>query len=404
MTLEPVEGRHPERLGILVRSLVDREADLVARAHGLVDLAGLLVDVDDAVEGENVVLVRVQDHERAWSDQGSDEWKIPPEGVDHEHAIAMPFNAPIGNVVLHRGDPRDRSGDLDALVERRDPEGVGPAAGASRDPEFRFVDLGTGLEVIEGADAVPRLDSGGGVAARVPPPAAELVGAVVFALDLAELEGVENETGVAVFRKPVAVVLVGRLVAVADPVDLHSAVTADVEDRRERTLLLHGTVEVGGDIETGFGLEDDFLHDHSVALDRAGDLGFQVRARREGLEPQHFKELATHFRLGGGPVGDVLEEGRIARGEAPGLAVEVIREDAVALGRLRRDGSVVGGSERDGRQEQDEKSGAERHDHRIANAAIPSQAKTGRKDGDGLARRASTSPRLWRVSSGCHRK
>src|SRR5205807_6854629 len=92
------------------------------------------------------------------------------------------------------------------------------------------IDLRARHEVIDCANAVPALDSGGGVAVVVPPPAFEVVGAVVDARDLAELQRVDDEANVAVGGEPQAVVLERGLVAVAPT----ARVSANVEDRRVR--------------------------------------------------------------------------------------------------------------------------------------------------------------------------
>ena len=110
---------------------------------------------------------------------------------------------------------------------------VGPAAGAAGDADALRVDFGAGAEVVEGADAVPGFDAGRRVAAGMP--ATTCPGGRVpwwMPVDLAEFEGVDDEADVAVAGEPVAVMLVGDLVAVADAVLCHVAVAADVEDGR----------------------------------------------------------------------------------------------------------------------------------------------------------------------------
>ena len=72
------------------------------------------------------------------------------------------------------------------------------------------------------------LDAGWRVATAVPPPSTFAIGAVMDALDLPELDRVDREADVAVAGEPGAVMLVVRFVAVADPVDFHATMTADV--------------------------------------------------------------------------------------------------------------------------------------------------------------------------------
>jgi len=63
-------------------------------------------------------------------------------------------------------------------------------------------------KVIERADAEPGFDAGWGVAARVPPPSALLMGAAMVALNFAQLQRVNEQADIAVAGEPGAVVLV----------------------------------------------------------------------------------------------------------------------------------------------------------------------------------------------------
>ena len=46
--------------------------------------------------------------------------EVPAVGVDHEHAVAVAFDAAVDDVVLQVGDAGDGDGDFDALVEGGD--------------------------------------------------------------------------------------------------------------------------------------------------------------------------------------------------------------------------------------------------------------------------------------------
>src|SRR5262249_39741852 len=151
----------------------------------------------------------------------------------------------------------DRHGHLDALVGGRDPDRRGAAAGDAGDADALGVNVLATYEIVNGANTVPALDAGRRVAGGLPPPAAQVVGAVVLAGHLAELERVDDEADVAVVGEPQPVVLKRRLVAVAAA----AGVAADVEDRRQLSLRLLRPVQVAGDIETGAALEVQLLDD-----------------------------------------------------------------------------------------------------------------------------------------------
>jgi hypothetical protein len=76
---------------------------------------------------------------------------------------------------------------------------------------------------------------------------------VVHALDLAELQRIDDQADEAVAGEPGRVVLVVGLVAVADTPLLDLAVTAQVEDRRQSRTggEPQRAVEIGGDVESG---------------------------------------------------------------------------------------------------------------------------------------------------------
>ena len=274
VAVEPVLGADVEGLGVFVGALGDVEADLVFFAKEFVEAAGALVEADDAVEGEDAVVVGVADEEGSGCDQGGEAVVVPAVCVDLEHAVAVAFDAAVDEVVAEVGDAGGGGGAGDAVVEGGDPPGVGAAAGAAGDAEAFGVDFGAGFEVVEGADAVPGFDAGGGVAAGEPPPFTEVMGAVVFAFDFAELEGVDGEAGVAVAGEPEAVVVVGGFVAEADALFLHDAVAAEVEDGGEGFFGGgFGFVEVGGDVEAGAGLEVEAFDEDVGGVEGAGDGG-----------------------------------------------------------------------------------------------------------------------------------
>ena len=248
VAFKPVEGPGVEGLEVHVRAFRNLEADVHLLAEERVEAADACVDLKDAFDGEDGVLVGVANEEGPWRDESGDAVKVPPVTVEHEHAVAMAFDAAVDNVVLKRGDACGGGCCRDALVQGCDPPGIGAAAAASGDADAGGVDLGPCFQVVEGADTVPSLDAGGRVTGCDPPPAAEVVGAVVFALDLAELERVENEAGVPVAGEPDPVVVVTGLVAKACAVLLHDGVPAHVKNGRERLLRALRKIQIGSHI------------------------------------------------------------------------------------------------------------------------------------------------------------
>src|SRR5690606_16055395 len=142
-------------LRVLVGAFGDLQAEVPGLVVQLVDFADLHVDIDDAIEREDPVLVGVGDEQRPGSDQGRDHRVVPAEGVDLEHAVAVPFDTAVHDVIIQTGDAGDGDGGLDALVEGGDPPAVRTATGAAGDADPLGIDFGAALQVVDRADAVP---------------------------------------------------------------------------------------------------------------------------------------------------------------------------------------------------------------------------------------------------------
>lgn len=127
MAIKPVLGTDVEGLGVFMGALGDVEADLRFLAEHFVEAAGALVEADDAVEGEDAVVVGVADEEGAGCDKGGEAVVVPAVGVDLEHAVAVAFDAAVNEVVAEVGDAGGGGGAGDAVVEGGDPPGVGAA-------------------------------------------------------------------------------------------------------------------------------------------------------------------------------------------------------------------------------------------------------------------------------------
>ena len=105
----------------------------------------------------------------------------------------------------------------------------------------------------------------------------------MFADDLAELYGVDDETHKAVLCIPHAVMLVAGFVAVAHAVLVLHGVTADIENRGQRLLDDFWPVKIRRDVKTGLRLIVEVLDDDAVLLELAGLRRLQIRARRQWI-------------------------------------------------------------------------------------------------------------------------
>src|SRR5262249_6853744 len=117
------------------------------------------------------------------------------------HALAKLRCLTFDDMGIKVGDAGHRNNALHAVVSRRHPPARRPASRSPRHPKPLPVNLLAGLEVVEGAHGVPALDAGRRVAERVPPPVIQLgarMRAVMDALQLAELQRVDDETDIAV--------------------------------------------------------------------------------------------------------------------------------------------------------------------------------------------------------------
>jgi hypothetical protein len=145
------------------------------------------------------------------------------------------------------------------VVERGNCPAIRAAAGPSRDAEAVGIHFRTRAKIVERPDAVPGLDAGGRVTARVPPPHGFFVSAVVNAWDFAELQRIDDQADVTVLREPHAVMLVGDFVSVADAVLDDRSVAADVENRGRRLTQLFRQIKVRRDVQSWQRLEVEFL-------------------------------------------------------------------------------------------------------------------------------------------------
>ncbi len=325
-----MEGVDAKFLRITMRAFGDLQPELFGLSVEFVDATDLRVNADDSIERKDTVLVGIGDQQRSRCEQRGDLGIVPTVGVDLEHAVAVSFDAAVDDMIGQVGDPGDRDGDLDPIVEGADPPAVGSATGSSGHTNPATVDFGSRLQVVQSPDAVPRLDSSRRIASSIPPPLAIAVGAVVDAFDLAQLQRVDRQAGVAIASEPGTVVLVVHLVAEADPILLDATVAADVENRRQGAGVLFGQVEIPGDVETGAGLELEVFDDEVGVVDSAGDDRFEWCLFRSRREPEHFEQLFSIFATSCLPVVERLDICQAAIGQSSGFGSEVGVDGAIA--------------------------------------------------------------------------
>ena len=229
----------------------DDQAKFVRGFVQRVDAPHLRVQANHAIERENGIAIRVDDEQRTRSHQRGHLRIIPAKCIHQEHAVAVALDRAIHDMVFQIGDAGDRSRCLNAIIQRRDPPAVGSPSGTTGHPDSRGVYLGAGLQVIQSANAVPGLDPGGRVAARVPPPLALIVSAVVGPLQFAQLQRVQNQANITIPGEPRPMMLVSDLVAVTHPILDHGAMPAQVKNRRRGLGDVPGKIEVRRYVEAG---------------------------------------------------------------------------------------------------------------------------------------------------------
>src|SRR6185295_16299690 len=105
-----------------------------------------------------------------------------------------------------------------------------------------------GFEIVEGPYGVPDFGARGRIAAARPVPALTALQAVMKALRLAELNRIEHERHVPMLAEPARIGLIGG-------VDFALGVPAQVQDRRQLSGHLGGTIDVADDVRPGDALE-----------------------------------------------------------------------------------------------------------------------------------------------------
>ena len=230
---------------------------------------------------------------------------LPAIGIDHEHTVTVAVDDLVVHVGLQVADAADGRCTGHAVVGRGDPVGRGAAARDAGDTDPGRVDVRPREQVVDRADAIPALDTRGRVAKRLPPPAAQIIRAVMNTRDLAHLQRIDEQRNIAVAGEPHSMFLEGRLVAVAASAQM----PAEVEDAGQFAMHIPGPVEVTGNIQSRPALEVDLLDNHgSFTIECSGHAGIEGRSPRERPEAEHLEELGLQ------PWPDCLPLGRRRRG------------------------------------------------------------------------------------------
>ena len=286
--VEPVECVNAKFLGVRMRPLSDLQTEVLSGSIQFVNAPRLPVNVNNSFEREDAVFVRVGNQKRPRCDKGCDLSEVPTVRVDHEHAVAMPLDRPVDDVIVEAGDSGDRNSHLDPLIDRGDPPRIRSATGTTGDSETFTINFRSALQIVQSSHAVPGFDARRRVAARIPPETIMRISSVVDSFDLAQLKRVDRQTDVAVASEPGSVVLIVSLVTVADAVLFDSPMAADVKDCRQLFAAgLLRSIKIARDVEPRARLKMQILDNEFVMLDCARDLGLQRRLLRQRVEAQH---------------------------------------------------------------------------------------------------------------------
>src|SRR5439155_22913840 len=126
----------------------------------------------------------------------------PLKSVNHEHTVAVAVHDLFADVILEITHAADGHGDFYPFVGGRDPERRRSAARNSSHRDPLRIDFRPALEVVDATNAVPAFDRGGRIAARLPPPAAITISAVMNRADFAKLQGIDDQTHVSMRGEP----------------------------------------------------------------------------------------------------------------------------------------------------------------------------------------------------------
>ena len=188
MVIQPAKGINAKLLRVFVSSRRDIESKLLLGVMKCVDSMSCLKGTNDSIQWENAVAICVADEKRTGGDHRGQLWVIPLEGVDEEHAITVSFHTIINNVILQVGDAGNGDCCSNAFIQGCNPPTVDSTATTPGNTDSIRVNFVSRFEVVNGANAIPRFDSGWRVAAAEPPPHVVAVSPMVDAFNFTELQ------------------------------------------------------------------------------------------------------------------------------------------------------------------------------------------------------------------------
>ena len=133
--------------------------------------------------------------------------EIHPVHVGIIGAVALMRHQPPPHLRLDRIRRRRRHGHADPIIQGGDHPRHDPAARGAGHPDPRGVHFRTAFQIVDGPHGIPHFDAGGSIAQRKPIPTAKRMGAAMTTLDLSAQQGVDRQTGKAMFGIPQEAIL-----------------------------------------------------------------------------------------------------------------------------------------------------------------------------------------------------
>ena len=159
------------------------------------------------------------------------------------------------------------------------------------------------------------------------------------AFDLSHLDGVKNQTSIAVPREPCTVMLIAHFIAVAYTVDLGRPVAAHIEHCGQRLGSVLRQIQIRRGIESRHRLEHNLLYRKrcavSIVFHPSSHVGVQRSARWHRIKRQHLQQLSAITFTSIQPVLlrlNISQTGRLQLGR---LKFKVPGEHLIASGRRR---------------------------------------------------------------------
>ena len=207
MAIEPNEAAELEFLGVFMATGGPLDTEIAFRFERI-ERAQLLLDAKDPSERKDGVFVGVAYQQGARMDHRAQGRVVPTVAVVEEHAVAVPSDDLIDDLIAKIGHTGDRYSHSNPRIDCGCIPAISPPATAAGNTDLGRIDLGPSDQVIDGSDRVPGFDSCRGIPPGRPVPAIETVKPVVDPFDLTELDRVDGHGDVALPGKPSRMVLV----------------------------------------------------------------------------------------------------------------------------------------------------------------------------------------------------